>query len=130
MRTPTALASALLFAACASFPSAPITPPAFPGAEGEGAISLGGRGGRAIVVTTLDDAGPGSLRAAVEASGPRTVVFAVSGTIALKTPLQIKNGRITVAGQTAPGDGITLRDQPLMIDADDVGPALHPLPPG
>jgi len=120
MRTSTALASALLLAACASFPSAPITPPAFPGAEGEGAISLGGRGGRAIFVTTLDDAGPGSLRAALEASGPRTVVFAVSGTIALKTPLQIKNGRITVAGQTAPGDGITLRNQPLMIDADDV----------
>jgi len=120
MRTITALASALLLAACASPTSAPVSPPAFPGAEGEGAISLGGRGGRAIYVTTLADDGPGSLRAAVEATGPRTVVFAVSGTIALKTPLRVTQGRITIAGQTAPGDGITLRDQPLMIDADDV----------
>jgi hypothetical protein len=119
MRTLTALATALLLAACAT-PTPPGTPPAFPGAEGEGAISLGGRGGRALYVTTLADSGPGSLRAAVEATGPRTVVFAVSGTIALKTPLEIKQGRITIAGQTAPGDGITLRDQPLMIDADDV----------
>jgi hypothetical protein len=71
-------------------------------------------------VTTLADDGPGSLRAAVEAQGPRTIVFAVSGTIALKTPLRITQGRITIAGQTAPGDGITLRDQPLMVDADDV----------
>jgi len=120
MRTTTALAAALLLTACATPPSVPPSPPAFPGAEGEGAISLGGRGGRAIYVTTLADSGPGSLRAAVEATGPRTVVFAVSGTIALKTPLQIKNGRITIAGQTAPGDGITLRDQPLMVDTDDV----------
>jgi len=120
MRSATALASALLLAACATPTSTPVAPPAFPGAEGEGAISLGGRGGRAIYVTTLADSGPGSLRAAVEATGPRTVVFAVSGTIALKAPLRITQGRITIAGQTAPGDGITLRDQPLMIDADDV----------
>lgn len=114
--------AAVLLAACATHPEPPSTalPRAFPGAEGEGAISLGGRGGRAIYVTTLADAGPGSLRAAVEATGPRTVVFAVSGTIALKTPLHIKQGRITIAGQTAPGDGITLRDQPLVVDADDV----------
>lgn len=120
MRTALSLAAALLLAACAT-PQPPSPPlPTFPGAEGEGAISLGGRGGRAIYVTTLADDGPGSLRAAVEASGPRTVVFAVSGTIALKTPLRITEDRITIAGQTAPGDGITLRDHPLMIDADDV----------
>ncbi|MFG6432250.1 pectate lyase family protein [Roseateles sp. LYH14W] len=118
MRTTTAFTATLVLATCAA--TAQPTPPAFPGAEGEGAISLGGRGGRAIYVTTLADSGPGSLRAAVAATGPRTVVFAVSGTIALKTPLEIKHGRITIAGQTAPGDGITLRDQPLMIDADDV----------
>ena len=116
----TTLPALLLLTACATPTSTPVTPPAFPGAEGEGAISLGGRGGRAITVTTLADDGPGSLRAAVEASGPRTVVFAVSGTIALKKPLRITEGRITIAGQTAPGDGITLRDHPLMVDADDV----------
>jgi hypothetical protein len=122
MRNPLSLAAAaLLLAACGATPvPPPTTLPAFPGAEGEGALSLGGRGGRAIYVTTLADDGPGSLRAAVEASGPRTVVFAVSGTIALKTPLRITEGRITLAGQTAPGDGITLRDQPLMVDTDDV----------
>lgn len=122
MRTSAALATALLLAACGTPPAPPATPalPAFPGAEGEGAISLGGRGGRAIYVTTLADDGPGSLRAAVEATGPRTVVFAVSGTIALKKPLHITQGRITIAGQTAPGDGITLRDHPLVVDADDV----------
>lgn len=110
--------AALLLAACATPSPSPV--PAFPGAEGEGALSLGGRGGRTLYVTTLADDGPGSLRAAVEAKGPRTVVFAVSGTIALKTPLHITEGRITIAGQTAPGDGITLRDQSLTIDADDV----------
>ncbi|MDT7837085.1 GDSL-type esterase/lipase family protein [Aquabacterium sp. OR-4] len=94
--------------------------PAFPGAEGAGRFALGGRGGRVIFVSNLGDSGPGSLRAAVEAQGPRTVVFEVSGTIALKTPLVVRNGRITIAGQTAPGDGITLRDQPLEIAADDV----------
>ncbi|WP_082579970.1 polysaccharide lyase family 1 protein [Pelomonas sp. Root1444] len=122
MRTTTALATALLLAACGT-PPAPAgakAPPAFPGAEGEGAISIGGRGGRAIYVTTLADHGPGSLRDAIEADGPRTVVFAVSGTIALAKPLHVKNGRITIAGQTAPGDGITLRNHPLLIDADDV----------
>jgi len=93
---------------------------AFPGAEGAGRLSLGGRGGRVIKVTTLDDAGAGRLRAAVEAQGPRTVVFDVSGTIALATPLRIREPRITIAGQTAPGDGITLRNQPLVVEASDV----------
>lgn len=93
---------------------------AFPGAEGAGRYALGGRGGTVIAVTNLNDAGPGSLRAAVEAAGPRTVIFRTSGTIRLKSPLRIQNGRITIAGQTAPGDGITLRDHPLVVAADDV----------
>jgi len=93
---------------------------AFPGAEGAGRFAAGGRGGRVLKVTTLADSGPGSLRAAVDATGPRIVVFAIGGTIALKTPLVIRNPRITIAGQSAPGDGITLRDQTLQIATDDV----------
>ena len=93
---------------------------AFPGAEGAGRLATGGRGGAVLRVTNLDDAGPGSLRAAVEAKGPRTVVFDVAGTIQLKTPLKISNGQITIAGQTAPGGGVTLRDQMLIVSADDV----------
>ena len=94
--------------------------PAFAGAEGAGRLALGGRGGLVLRVTNLDDSGPGSLRAAVEAEGPRTVVFDIGGTITLATPLRIRQPRITVAGQTAPGGGITLRGQPLLISADDV----------
>ena len=94
--------------------------PAFPGAQGAGAMSLGGRGGRIIRVTNLNDSGPGSLRAAVEARVPRIVIFDVGGTIRLKSPLVIRSGRITIAGQTAPGGGITLRDYTLGVHADDV----------
>lgn len=94
--------------------------PAFPGAEGAGATALGGRGGKVLTVTTLADSGPGSLRAAVEAKGARIIVFAVSGTIQLTKPLTVREGRVTIAGQSAPGDGITLRDHPLVVQADDV----------
>ncbi len=94
--------------------------PAFPGAEGAGALAQGGRGGKVLTVTTLADGGPGSLRAAVEAKGPRIIVFAVSGTIQLSKPLTVREGRMTIAGQSAPGDGITLRDHPLVVQADDV----------
>ncbi len=93
---------------------------AFPGAEGAGKYAVGGRGGAVLRVTTLADDGPGSLRAAVETRGPRTIVFDIGGTIVLQTPLTIRRDRITVAGQTAPGGGITLRGQPLVVAADDV----------
>jgi len=81
---------------------------AFPTAEGFGANAMGGRGGRVIEVTNLDDSGPGSLRAAMEASGPRICVFRVSGTITLKTAIRVKTPSLTVAGQTSPG-GVQLR---------------------
>ncbi len=92
--------------------------PAFPGAEGHGAESVGGRGGQVLFVTNLNDSGPGSLRAAVEASGPRTVIFRVAGVITLDRELHIDDPYLTVAGQTAPLPGITLRMNP---SADTLG---------
>ncbi len=113
------LALALLLAGV-STPAAgqPLT--AFPGAEGAGKWTVGGRGGRVIAVTNLKDSGPGSLRAAVAASGRRTVVFRVGGTIQLKSVLRVRNPFLTLAGQTAPGDGITVAGHEFRIEADEV----------
>jgi pectate lyase len=82
--------------------------PSFPGAEGWGAVTVGGRGGVVLHVTNLNNTGPGSFRAACEASGPRTVVFDVSGIIWLTNEVAITNSYITIAGQTAPGDGVII----------------------
>lgn len=94
--------------------------PAFPGAEGYGAYTPGGRGGKVMVVTNLNDAGAGSLREACEAKGPRIIVFNVSGVIDLQSPLIITNPYITIAGQTAPGHGICLKRRELNIFTHDV----------
>ncbi|MDP8914584.1 MAG: pectate lyase, partial [Pseudomonadota bacterium] len=112
----------LLSAAAALPPPPPVAGQvlAFPGAEGAGRFALGGRAGRVLRVTNLQDSGPGSLRAAVEEKGPRTIIFDVVGTIRLQKPLVVRNGQVTIAGQTAPGGGITLRDRHFEVAADDV----------
>ncbi|MBI2120227.1 MAG: fibronectin type III domain-containing protein, partial [Parcubacteria group bacterium] len=92
--------------------SGTVTVKAFPTAEGFGAVSIGGRGGKVIEVTNLNDTGTGSLRACVEASGPRTCVFRTGGTITVNSRLNISSPYLTIAGQTAPGGGIALRSDP------------------
>jgi pectate lyase len=85
---------------------------AFPGAEGFGTDTPGGRGGQVCAVTNLEDSGPGSLRSCVDLAGPRYVVFRTGGTIVLRSRLNVVQPYLTIAGQTAPGDGITLRMDP------------------
>ena len=92
----------------------------FPEAEGFGKFTVGGRGGKVYEVTNLNDKGSGSLREAVEAKGARIVVFRVSGTIILASRLTIRNDSITIAGQTAPGDGICISNFPLYLSANEV----------
>jgi hypothetical protein len=110
--------------ACTELPTPPTAAiaglPAVPGVEGFGTATPAGRGGRVIRVTSLEDAGPGTLREALGAAGARTIVFEVAGTIALSSNLRVAEPFVTVAGQTAPSPGVTLRGAGLMIQTHDV----------
>ncbi len=94
--------------------------PAFPGAMGGGEFSFGGRGGKVITVTSLADSGPGTFREACETGGARIIVFNVAGIIHLKTPVIIRAPYITIAGQTAPGDGVCIAGETVWANTHDV----------
>ena len=94
--------------------------PAFPGAEGGGMYTAGGRGGKVLVVTNLNDSGPGSFRWACEQGGARIIVFNVSGIIWLETPIILRAPYVTIAGQTAPGDGVCIAGQSFQVNTHDV----------
>src|ERR1700741_4113179 len=99
--------------------SQPEKPIAFPGAEGFGKYTTGGRGGKVFIVNNLNDNGPGSFREAAEANVPRIIVFVVSGTIHLEKSVSIK-GNATIAGHSAPGDGICIADKSVQLGGDNI----------
>lgn len=94
--------------------------PAFPGAEGGGMYSFGGRGGKVYVVTSLEDSGPGTFREALEAAGPRIVVFNVAGIINLEHKIRVRAPYITINGATAPGDGVCIAGDTVELETHDV----------
>jgi pectate lyase len=116
--------TSFLAAFAITLPAAMISPaaelPAFPGAEGAGRTTTGGKGGAVIEVTSLADSGPGTFRAACLASGARTVVFRVGGIIQLTSELTVRNPDLTLAGHTAPGDGICIRGATVNLDTSNV----------
>jgi pectate lyase len=114
------LFASLLICAVAGATEASAAPPVIPGAAGFGMDTPAGRGGEIHRVTNLNDSGSGSLRACVEASGPRICIFDVSGSIRLESNLTVSNPNLTIAGQTAPVPGILLRGATLQISASDV----------
>lgn len=113
-RTATIVAGILLFS------NALAQVPVIPGGVGFGMNTPAGRGGAIIRVTNLNDSGPGSLRACVQASGPRYCIFEISGSIVLNSILEISNSNVTIAGQTAPAPGILIRGASFIISASDV----------
>ena len=94
--------------------------PAFPGAWGGGMYSFGGRGGKVLVVTNLNDSGPGSFREACEQAGPRIIIFNVAGIIRLKDRISIRAPYVTIAGNTAPGDGVCIAGDTVQLDTHDI----------